>query len=570
MRSKKLARQIKKSFGDENFELTLISLLGDEKIINNLSTEDRDKLLMLREMPAFLLAIDDSYGQSEKMLALAHNNLDFSSKELTEVNNSLSTLNQTLDAMVNSLGQAFLLFNAEGVCSPVFSRKCQQMLECTPGGLDIAEVLRIPAADREVFRDWCALLASGTMDFDDLCLLGPKKFPHSAQREIWLEYKPVKNLEGQITFILVIATDRTEEMAAIEAAEEMRAFAGMVVKMVQGKSDFLQFLGACERSIAAIRAILSTAQFGHAEHEKMKFQVHTLKGASAAFSVRGIERICHHFEEKAAVASDATQSAKLAREMIVELEAEHGRVIERSREILGAFLAQGEHCREVPVDVLWGFARRLKAAGQAVLLEEFEKRVLAEPARQLFQPFQRVVSQVAYRLQKRVQPLALEGGDVPLVREPYEDVFAALVHVFRNMVDHGLEPAAERESSGKPEEGRISVRIEQSGDRLLFAIADDGRGIPIDRVKKRLAEMGRDVASMSEAEITMAIFLPGFSTAEIVTDISGRGVGLSALKEAVDKLGGKIAVQNRIGQGCTFVLDLPYLGFSYAASDEAA
>ena len=132
------------------------------------------------------------------------------------------------------------------------------------------------------------------------------------------------------------------------------------------------------------------------------------------------------------------------------------------------------------------------------------------------------------------------------------------------MVDHGIETEDERIEKAKPQRGQIKVHFKNNGDTFIIQMADDGGGIDSERVKDKVLEKGlkseEDLQNLKESDLVDMIFLPGFSTKEEVTDVSGRGVGMDAVREEVERLGGTISVSSKIDEGTNFTIKLPVLG----------
>jgi two-component system sensor histidine kinase and response regulator WspE len=175
-------------------------------------------------------------------------------------------------------------------------------------------------------------------------------------------------------------------------------------------------------------------------------------------------------------------------------------------------------------------------------------------------PFPRLVRDVARQLGKQVE-LQINGGSTEVDRDILEKLEAPLTHLIRNAIDHGLEPPRERVDAGKPSEGRIHLEASHQAGMLHVIVRDDGRGIDIERVRARVAERGlagpEIVSRLSESELLEFLFLPGFTTAKSVTEISGRGVGLDAVQTMVQEVGGVVRVATAPGRGTTFTLQLP-------------
>ncbi|WP_141332952.1 hybrid sensor histidine kinase/response regulator [Myxococcus sp. AB025B] len=182
------------------------------------------------------------------------------------------------------------------------------------------------------------------------------------------------------------------------------------------------------------------------------------------------------------------------------------------------------------------------------------------PLSTVFDAFPRAVRDMA-RTQTKEVDLLIENADIGVDRSMLGDVRDALVHLLRNSVDHGLESPDTRQALGKPQTGRIRIRVRVDGDMLHIEVEDDGRGIDPERLRqvainKRLITAVQ-AASLSEREAIELIFRPGFSTREQVSELSGRGVGMDVVKRKVETLGGSVGVNSRIGRGTTITLRLP-------------
>jgi len=191
-------------------------------------------------------------------------------------------------------------------------------------------------------------------------------------------------------------------------------------------------------------------------------------------------------------------------------------------------------------------------------LQESVMRLRSMPVGVVFNRFPRLVHDLSRQLGKRVE-LQVTGQATELDKTILEKLGDPIVHLVRNSLDHGLETAEERRAAGKPEVGTLSLTAAHRGGDIVIEVRDDGRGLDLERILKKARQRGLVGAEqvLSEAETTNLIFAPGFSTAEEVTDLSGRGVGMDVVGRNVKALGGKIVVQSVRGQGTTVSLRLP-------------
>ena len=193
-------------------------------------------------------------------------------------------------------------------------------------------------------------------------------------------------------------------------------------------------------------------------------------------------------------------------------------------------------------------------------LQNTVMRLRMQPCKRLFQSLPRVVRDASRALGKRVR-LELDGEDVEIDKTVIDALSGPLIHLVRNALDHGLEAPADRSAAGKPEEGSLRVSAVHLGDKVRIVVADDGRGMDPHKILTSAISKGlvaeTDAAQLSEREMLDLIFLPGFSTKEQVSELSGRGVGMDVVGSAVQELRGRVDINTRANQGTEIALELP-------------
>ncbi|KWT65849.1 Signal transduction histidine kinase CheA [Hyphomicrobium sulfonivorans] len=191
-------------------------------------------------------------------------------------------------------------------------------------------------------------------------------------------------------------------------------------------------------------------------------------------------------------------------------------------------------------------------------IQEGVMAIRAQPVKSVFQRMPRLVREVAAITGKKVR-LVTEGEDTEVDKTVIERLADPLTHMIRNAIDHGLESPEKRLAAGKREEGLVRLSASHRSGRIVIDIADDGAGINRQRVRAIAEEKGliQPNAQLTDEEVDNLIFLPGFSTASTVSDISGRGVGMDVVKKSIQALGGRVSITSRPGEGSTFTLSLP-------------
>lgn len=193
-------------------------------------------------------------------------------------------------------------------------------------------------------------------------------------------------------------------------------------------------------------------------------------------------------------------------------------------------------------------------------LHDAVMKVRMVPVERVFNRFPRMVRDLAKDLGKSIR-LNMSGEETEVDRTVIDEIGDPLIHLIRNSIDHGIESPADRAAKGKSEHGTVNLRAYPDGNTVVIEVEDDGNGINVERVAQKALEKGivtRDeVESMSQQELIMLLFKPGFSTAPVVTDLSGRGVGLDVVKTKIESLGGNVEVLNNPGKGSKFLIRLP-------------
>jgi two-component system chemotaxis sensor kinase CheA len=193
-------------------------------------------------------------------------------------------------------------------------------------------------------------------------------------------------------------------------------------------------------------------------------------------------------------------------------------------------------------------------------LQEGVMKTRMQPIGNAWNKLPRLVRDLSHELGKKIE-LIMRGAETELDRQVLELIKDPLTHMVRNSGDHGLETPAERRAAGKPETGHITLTAYHEGGHIIIEIGDDGRGLPVDRIRAKVLSQGlaseAEIAGMSDNEIQRFIFRAGFSTAASITAVSGRGVGMDVVKTNIEKIGGAIGLKSTPGAGTVFTIKIP-------------
>lgn len=557
MFSRKIQRQVKRSIGVDDIEAFVTSLRAQ---LDDLAASDvfKGRVRQLLELPELLHSVGRAYDEYEDRFQMAERNIDLSSNELFSVNDRLMRLNGTLNSMLDSLGEGYFIVNAQGCCDSVYSRICETIFRQVPTGVHLFDLLRLTSAERETMVEWLQLVFSGRLSVTDINELGPKTYETPDGRSFRLRFSTIQ--AGQTVHgLVVVATDQTKEVQATKTAGDRVEEAQMVMRLAEDKELFQSFLTTARDVFATVSA---ATDFTPEDLTRFRRDLHTLKGGAATFHMSALETQIHAFELDLRSAVGGVNLLETVQNIAQALSSSLHTMLERYRRILGPDQGWLDDVvvsrRRIAELVQQGWRDRVAEPFLEKLLHETLRSDVAD----LLAGFDATIKATASRCGKSVESLKITASeDLRIAREPYRRLFTTLVHIFRNAVDHGLEAPEERKVLGKPAAGQIQIRYgRQTGKRdWWLEIEDDGRGINVTRVRARLQETGREANALPDEVVLASLFEDSLSTREGVTQVSGLGVGLNALGQALKEIGGRVSTRTRPGQGTVFRFELPWL-----------
>ena len=351
-----------------------------------------------------------------------------------------------------------------------------------------------------------------------------------------LRYLPLLR-EEKLQSVLVVIADITSQLAYEREEAESRELMQSFRRLMKDRAGFTAFL---EDGTALLRTITTPDVADSA----LRRALHTLKGNAGLLGISVVANLCHQLEETLAV------DGKLPPRELAQLE--------QRWQVLNAHITELAPSQagliEVPDAELAGLVSLLERAGQSDALS----RILAWKLEPVGRSLARLAEQaqvLAMRLGKGEIEVEVAPTSLRLERERFGPVFSELAHVIRNAVDHGLEPPEDRLAKGKNRGGRITLAAAQANDSLTIQISDDGRGIDWDSVREQGGALR--LPTRTPADLLAILCHDGFSTRTEVTEISGRGVGMAAVKRRVEAMGGRIELETALGRGTTWSFIVP-------------
>jgi two-component system chemotaxis sensor kinase CheA len=552
-RSKKLKRQIKRHLNDENAESVIMRMAA--------TLPDSPEAAILRGLSSFLSNIDNAYDEYEDKLKFSIRSLEVSSQEQNDLNKRLESLNASINAMLDSLGQGLVFFDQNGICSEVYSEAFLTLMGTSPSGKNIADILKLDDRQRQDFQSWLSVVFddSTALNFEDLKSLAPSEFINNRDQYIALDYAQIRLIGDVKTGILLIATDKTLERESAGQLLEIRNEAKKILGIARRRNEFWRFIDNLQQFTRQIRE----TGFKNFDRNELMRGLHTNKGLSQLFGFTALADVLHATEGRVEQGWQQDDNEVYLYNQLDQIEQETVRALSVGRDLFGADFFSNGQVRSVDYQVLEEFRMMLGQLPQTApeyqkIITFFDQQLLSMPVSECFAPFISEIGRIAETQGKPLPKINVVNGDLRIIMDDYEDFFDCLIHLARNLIDHGIEAPNRRRENGKPEFGTVTISANRAGSFYFFEISDDGRGFNVGNIRRRLTHMGeKDIEALSDEDVIQRIFNPAFSTLSITTNLSGRGVGLSAVKTVVEDLGGTVKASIAEDGGARFTFKLP-------------
>jgi signal transduction histidine kinase len=504
--------------------------------------------------------------------------------------------------ILDNVEQGLFVVNFDGSLSPEHSRAAPEILGVPELG-NLQEALHLSPSQHVDFMSWLGLVqrTHTTMRWEKLTRIAPLQeleisTGDQEPRFVRLRYQRMYDKDRQVEKIMVLAQDETENrrIERIVANEkerhenEVKTIMGLVnnlpevirefMKDARSRIDNLEDLcrSMLDRSIAARECHPKPPLFVPSNEEISRIfrDLHTIKGNAGTYGFERLAKIAHQGEDlleslKQPITVRTAETLRAILGKLDEMVVAYEEILATERKLMGCGL-DGDvlvQVSERKLDHLRRLAVAIHAASHTMVdsdavrtLAEACERIRDVPLSKLADKYRSMVQRMAERLGKHIRteivPKHFEVG--PNFLAPLDE---ALVHLFRNSVDHGIESPEARLGAGKPEHGTIRLEVRTDEDRIEVTISDDGAGIDIESVAAKAVQSGLvsevEMGSMDDEEKLQLVFQSGLSTSPCVTDVSGRGVGMSAVRDSIESLGGSVSISSETGKGTRIVLVIP-------------
>ena len=483
----------------------------------------------------FARAVAQRDAQLSEYASNLEQKVEARTREVQARTRELDERNRGMRLVLDNVTQGFVTIDLTGQMASESSKILARWFGTPEPGMTLSRYLeRVAPKFADQFGFHLTQVADGFLPTDVALEQLPKRFDVGG-RTFDVLYTPVGDSE-QPDNLLVIFNDVTSQLARERAEREQNELREIFQRILVDPSGVEEFLAEATKLIAD----LETETDPVVQHRI----VHTLKGNSGVYGLNSLADLAHEIET---ALMDPDHGPQLSAEQRTTLGEAWRDLIARVERLLGG--SRKDQLEIGRSELLALLARARAGVPQKELIRELESWTL-EPVERRLERLRRQALGLARRLGKAEPTVVIDSGGVRSNSPLWTSYWSAMVHVVRNAVDHGLEETSSRTAAGKPAAGRIVLGAKRSNSQIQFWVEDDGRGIDWEKVKACAERLG--LPNHTREELVEVLFADGLTTRDEVTDLSGRGVGLAALRQSVSALQGAVSVDSVQGRGTTF------------------
>jgi GAF domain-containing protein/signal transduction histidine kinase len=551
----------------------------ENNLLSGAFTENRIKILSII---CSQLAIALENASLYNSLALHKNNLENlveeRTRKLSETNKALQETTTNIRSLLNHAGQGFLSIRADLVIQPDYSTECLRIFHTRIEGMYFPHLIYpTDCEDRNTMEQILHTIFQQNTSKQKLIYLSllPQEITLYEQH-IEIEYKLIENQWSENPFmtLMVILTDVTEKRLLEKQALEEQSTLRMVVKVVADFADFMDCVKGYEEFYTErLQEILQSPLPPLQQLFEIYRSIHTFKGSFSQYELSSIVSKLHQLESELSAFKDTVLVEQLPLAEIPDFTAllspqDMKQWLSEELDILQNILGKQYFTKDHSINIDQDKLLEIEAKMQSILspaeyiqLLPLIRQLRYRPLAELIKGYPAYVQNLSDRLEKYVHPFIIQADEFLVDPELYLPFAKSLIHIFRNCMDHGIESPEQRMDIGKDEYGTIQCKIHKDHDHIILSIEDDGQGIDTAKVRNKAVQKGilniQEAETISEAQVVELIFMDELSTKDAVTQVSGRGIGMSSVKKEVDALKGSIQVTSSLHMGTKFVITLP-------------
>jgi len=485
-------------------------------------------------------------------------------RKLSLLNKKIQQSQEKISLLLNNAGQGFLTFKSDFKIDNEYSKECEKLLGENIEYKDISKLLFSDTSKQEFFTNTLLNALNEKMEIKRNSYLS--LLPNIIllnKKAVKLEYKIINDS----TFMLILTNVTTQKKLENKIKKEQEIFKMIVAIASESevfydtKKEYVRFINNFDENIK--EEITSQENINNIYRI-----VHTFKGTFSQLFMQDVVAALHNLENEISKLIKMNISDNNKLKSIFEeydLLTSFEKTIEIIREILGDEFLDSHNFVKIDLSNIKMLQDKIESVLQKEAYSSPQCKDIIEQIQSfssiklypLLKPYIGLVKQLGKRFEKEIEPLIIDGNKNLVVPHKIKPLIKSFVHIFRNSVDHGIELPDTRVENHKEEFGTIICTFEQKDNYLFIVISDDGAGINKDKLKQKAMENGIDVSLINDGNILDLIFNDNLSTKDNITDLSGRGMGLSSVKQEVDRLKGELKVSSELNLGTTFEFKIP-------------
>jgi len=514
------------------------------------------------------LNTNDEFGQMAQSL---NENIIVSARlheEIYELNTNLEKRicekTDKVTTLLNNAGQGFLIFDKDFKIDEEYSRECEKLLGKDLAHKDISSFLFLDKNKAQSFKSDIEDMLNTTNPIAQKAIISllPKELILN-KRALKIEYKILENNN-----IMLVITNISAQKKLERKVKKEQDILKMIVTIMSDSDIFYDIKKDFEYFIKHLEEYVNHKKTSLNNLNELYRTIHTFKGSFLQLFMNNTAKHLHKVESE--LSELLVNSTLISNQDIIEFLGKTNfnefikEDLKNINELLGSKFLGNDNIVYIDKQVIKNIEKQyinimkqtsIDTKNAYCLLDDI-KYLSQKSLKSQLKAYPRLALQTAQRLEKEIYEFEIIGDGNTLVPDSFKPFLKSLVHMFRNSVDHGIETPEERVELDKDEIGTISCSFISEDNNLQIIISDDGAGINLDKIKQKISD-NIDISNLSDDDIYAYIFKDNFSTKDEITQNSGRGVGMSAVKSELDKLNGTIKIQSELNIGTTFVFNIP-------------
>jgi len=464
------------------------------------------------------------------------------------------------EILTENLDQIYFLIDKQGIIHNKDNPFSLAMFKCPTYKKKYHDVLPIQNDDRLLLTDWYGLAFDNNRNFNDISQLAPRHIITDDNKHLKIKYRPVySNNHNEILWIICSIVDQSALQELKNKKKEEQNYYKMIKLLLKNQEGFKNFINETPAHIDNLKVQLKRSQ---PNLKRIMNDAHTLKGTAASYCFASVSNSLREFENLAHQCHQTnTLNTDLLLSSLAKVENDFTTFLETNSDIFTYALSITNDGKFISLQTIMNFFYTLeKTHPKSIdLHQQFMKDFVLQNISQEFSKYRSIAESIAEAQDKRIH-FMVKPSNIFVYFPYYLDLYQAIIHVIRNSIDHGIETKQTREAIGKTKTANIIISFKKTifnnMDYLTIEIADNGMGVKRSHLLALASEYKLN-SNISEDDLLQLVFKHGITTKRHESELSGKGIGLTIVKEKVESLGGKIHFKSVENEGSTLTITLP-------------